>query len=275
MTLRRPLALLLCLPMLSAPLPAAAAEPLDCVIEPRSTVRIGSAEEGLLVELRARRGDLVEKGDIVAALDSDLQRYAAEAARLRASEDIETLSNEARLRFQDTAMARIQDLRDKDFASEQRLEEVRIERDLAQLAVRSSRLQHRIAQIEADNAAARLERRFVRTPVDGVVVSVAMAEGEHVHDQAVIMTVADISVLHVEVFAPIERFADLSVGDAAEVVVPPPLDMRREATVSVIDKVFDAGSGTFGVRLAMDNAAHDMPAGLRCRVRFDVSEGAG
>jgi multidrug efflux pump subunit AcrA (membrane-fusion protein) len=38
--------------------------------------------------------------------------------------------------------------------------------------------------------------------------------------------------------------------------------------VSIVDRVIDAASGTFGVRLTMPNPGHAVPAGLKCMVEF-------
>jgi hypothetical protein len=35
-----------------------------------------------------------------------------------------------------------------------------------------------------------------------------------------------------------------------------------------VDRVIDAASGTFGVRLQLSNPGNRIPAGLRCTVRF-------
>ena len=36
----------------------------------------------------------------------------------------------------------------------------------------------------------------------------------------------------------------------------------------VVDRLLDASSGTFGVRLALPNPTGALPAGIRCRVEF-------
>jgi hypothetical protein len=36
----------------------------------------------------------------------------------------------------------------------------------------------------------------------------------------------------------------------------------------VVDRVFDASSGTFGVRLELPNPNGAIPAGVRCKVEF-------
>ena len=41
-----------------------------------------------------------------------------------------------------------------------------------------------------------------------------------------------------------------------------------DTVVNIIDRVVDAASGTFGVRLELPNRKRDIPAGVRCRVQF-------
>jgi hypothetical protein len=45
------------------------------------------------------------------------------------------------------------------------------------------------------------------------------------------------------------------------------------ATVKVIDRLLDAASGTFGVRLELANRQHRIPAGIRCSARFQGIDG--
>ncbi|QKC98231.1 hypothetical protein EB231_28970 [Mesorhizobium sp. NZP2298] len=49
---------------------------------------------------------------------------------------------------------------------------------------------------------------------------------------------------------------------------------RRGAAVTVVDKVFNAASGTFGVRLELPNPDDQIPVGQRCQVDFDVQSQA-
>ncbi|CAN0204246.1 unnamed protein product [Phaeothamnion confervicola] len=42
------------------------------------------------------------------------------------------------------------------------------------------------------------------------------------------------------------------------------------ARVTLVDKVIDAASGTFGVRLELPNPGGRVPAGIKCRVRFSA-----
>jgi hypothetical protein len=40
----------------------------------------------------------------------------------------------------------------------------------------------------------------------------------------------------------------------------------------IVDRVVDAASGTFGVRLELSNSDLRLPAGRKCNVTFDATE---
>jgi hypothetical protein len=47
---------------------------------------------------------------------------------------------------------------------------------------------------------------------------------------------------------------------------------EQTATVTIVDKVIDPASSTFGVRLELPNGDQQMPSGLKCLVRFEIEE---
>jgi membrane fusion protein (multidrug efflux system) len=84
------------------------------------------------------------------------------------------------------------------------------------------------------------------------------------------MKLAQIDPLRVEVFAPVELFGKIAIGMQAEVRPEEAMGGVHTATVTVVDRLIDAASATFGVRLELPNPELAVPAGLRCRVRFPV-----
>ena len=73
---------------------------LDCTIEPRTIAEIGSPEEGIIDAVHVRRGDQVSKGQVLAVLDSTMERLTVDQARVQAQQDVEVRTGEARLAFQ-------------------------------------------------------------------------------------------------------------------------------------------------------------------------------
>jgi hypothetical protein len=75
------------------------------------------------------------------------------------------------------------------------------------------------------------------------------------------------------VVLPVEAYGKVKPGAKVEVLPEAPVGGKYQASVVVIDRVFDAASGTFGVRLELPNRGRKLPAGLRCRANFpDIEE---
>jgi hypothetical protein len=54
----------------------------------------------------------------------------------------------------------------------------------------------------------------------------------------------------------------------ADVTPEPPFTRTYRAKVKVVDRVIDAASGMFGIRLELPNPDYSLPAGLKCKVRL-------
>lgn len=246
------------------------AEALDCVIEPRATVTLVASEKGRIKEILAARGDIVTQGQVLVRLEDDVQRLQVEMAKTRMESDLEVRAGETRLvqREKDRARARL--LADRNVAAVTQVEDAEIEVALTRVAIEQARLAQQMARIEHQQALALLARRTMVSPADGVVTSVEAAPGAFASEQLQILTIAVIDPLHVEVFATPEYFTRVAVGDVYPVRQVSPLDGEFAATVSVVDRVFDAASGTFGVQLEIANPEGAIPAGTRCVVDFDA-----
>jgi multidrug efflux pump subunit AcrA (membrane-fusion protein) len=126
-------------------------------------------------------------------------------------------------------------------------------------------------------AAAQLAQRTVRAPISGVVVERFMSPGEYV-DQKPILRIAAIDPLRVDVLVPAAAFGQVAPGMKG-VVTPELLSRSRHtAEVKTVDRVIDAGTNTFRVRLELPNPGGALPAGLRCQVdlglKLSTTDGA-
>ena len=73
---------------------------------------------------------------------------------------------------------------------------------------------------------------------------------------------------------PAQIFGKISPGMIAAIVPELPEYGKHTATVTIVDRVIDSASNTFGVRLELPNAERQLPSGLRCLVRFEIDENA-
>jgi len=252
-----------------APHPLAAL-PIDCLIEPRSMVRIAAAEEGRIEEVLVSRGDAIAAGDPLIRLDDQVQALRAEIARARAGTDLDIRSGETRLELRREELARAERLAERNVGALTSVDEARIEVALTEIAIEEARLAAAQAAIEAQLTEEILARRTVRAPLAGVVVAVEVSPGEYARREDEVLTLAIIDPLYVEVFASAAYFNRLDIGDTYMVSQTTPIVGSFKATVTVIDQVFDAASNTFGVRLELPNPDGGIPAGTRCKVDFDA-----
>lgn len=265
--MRRFATILLALGLLGAGAAWGQAPELDCLIKPEESVTLSFAVEGVVEEVLVDRGDFVEQGQIVARLRADAERASLEVARARAEAQAQLQVNQARLEFAERERTRNTKLQGEDIVSQGHMDEVLRDEKMAKAALLDAREAKKIAALEAERAAAILEMRTVRSPVNGVVVERILSPGEWA-DPPQILKVAQIDPLRVEAFAPLALFGRVSVGTKAEVMPEDPIGGVHAATVQVVDRVIDAASGTFKVRLELPNPDYLLPAGVRCRVRF-------
>jgi len=248
------------------------AHSFDCMVMPNEMIEIGSAITGLIEEVLVERGDYVEAGQVVARLESTVEEAAVRVAQARALRRGELESSKVSMELGEKRRQRALNLFQRDSLSLDTREEVETEATLAALELEQAQENLRIASLQLDQAVAFLERHTIRSPIPGFVIERLMAPGEVV-DEETMLRIAQIDPLRVEVILPSQLFGRIRPGDRAEIVPEPPLDRARSAEVSIVDPLIDGPSGTFGARLLLPNPDHDLPAGLRCQVRFfDGSE---
>jgi len=247
---------------------SAMAEDYACLIEPRQVLKLATPVQGVVASVAVDRGDRVKKGQVVARLDSEMEEANLLIARLRAANDTEIASAQAKLDFLKHKLARKLQLRNNQWGSMEELEEAESDTKVADAQLRENVLNLSQAKLEAQRADGLLRQRQSLSPVDSVVTERTLGPGEFVNDQAHILTIAEMDPLRVETYLPLSFYGHIKVGDTAEVLPEAPVGGSYQAKVAVVDQVFDAASGTIGVRLELPNPELRLPAGIHCRVHF-------
>lgn len=242
----------------------------DCLIEARQNIDVRSPVEGVIDSVLVRRGDLVKKGALVATLGSGPEKAALQLALSRAGMEGDIKSAEARVELTRKKWERADELQKKNFVSANARDEAQAEYQLAIEQLRAARENRRLAELDVNRAREVLAQRSIRSPVTGVVVEVLLRPGELMssNQKDPIMKLAEIDPLNVELVLPVSQFGRIKLDQRAEVFPEQPVGGHYSARVEVVDRVVDAASGTFGVRLRLPNPGNRVPAGVKCRVRF-------
>lgn len=213
-------------------------EQMDCIIEPNKALDISSPVEGVVAKVLVDRGDRVSVGQILVELDTRIEQAVLSLANARAEFANRTLSRNDNV---------------AEVMSSQEIDEIITDA--------------KVAKLEAQEAAMRLDMKKIRSPIDGLIIERFRAEGEYVSKEPV-YSVININPLYVEVIAPVEAFGSAAVGQQAQVKPEAPVGGSYSALVTKVDPVIDSASGTFRIRLEIPNPGATIPSGLKCRVEF-------
>lgn len=239
---------------------------MDCIIEPSEVVELGSSVPGLVDQLFAERNSFVSKGQVVAQLDSRVELATLELANARADLDTSLNLRRENAAFGARTQKRNQRLFNESTISAQDMDKVKTETYIARLQAKQEEDNQRIARLEAERARQALERRTIRSPIDGVIVERYKAVGEYIEAEPV-YRIANLDPLHVELILPVEKLNSISLGMKAEIKLDVASDDERHiAVVKSVDRVADAASGTFGVLLSLPNSGLRIPSGIRCNL---------
>lgn len=197
------------------------------------SVSVTPQATGNLTEVLAKSGDRIEKGQVIARLDSDEQVIAADQAKVAVDSAKEKVERNRRL---GNAVS-VAVLRDAEFAMQ-----------AAELALKTAELD--------------LKRRDIVSPSAGIVGIITVNPGDYVTTSTPIAVVDDRSQILVDFWVP-ERFSNkISVGqDVSATAIALPTS-ELSGVIDAIDNRVDQESRTLRVRARIENPDDTLRAGM-------------
>jgi len=171
---------------------------------PGAQVTVGTELQGILVELRVEEKSAVRKGQVIALLDSSEPRAALREARARVSEAT------ARIHRLEDDVNRSRALREAGAVTVQAFEHLRHELDAA-------RAQREAAIAQAHRMEVAVAKTRIVAPIDGVVISRMVEQGEIVSAGDPLVRIADLSRSRVE--AEVDEFDSGRVALGSSVTI--------------------------------------------------------
>src|SRR5512136_1390902 len=175
-------------------------------IKPKKNINISAQVPGRIIKIGVVEGQVVKAGDFLLKLDST--QYEANADRdqnfIRAA-NADLIQAEARLQRDKGSFDRQQKLYDDNLISKDQLEAAKAQYDVS--VAQTNAIQFQIKQAEASlkSTMDSLAKTTYNAPIDGVITSLRVEEGEVAiigtmnNPGTVLMTIADLSVMEVEV----------------------------------------------------------------------------
>jgi RND family efflux transporter MFP subunit len=201
------------------------------------TVTVTPYATGNLTDVLVQSGERVEQGQVIARLDSEEQKIAADQARVARDSAEQKLKRVQNLRSS-TSLAELQD---------------------AETAVKASELALRNAELA-------LSRRDITAPYGGVVGIISVNPGDYVTTSTAIARIDDRSEILVDFWVP-ERFAtSVRVGGEVSATAVARPGETFSGTVQAIDNRIEQESRTLRVRARIANPEDVLRAGMSFQV---------
>lgn len=238
---------------------------VNAVVAPdvNRTVPVLSLSGGRVLEIRAKLGDEVKKGQILVRIASnDISQAFSDYQKFKANE---TLSRRQ--------LERAQELYAKGAIAQKDLETAEDAQQKAKVDLATAAERLRVLGADINHPSAVLE---VRAPISGTVVEQNISPGTGVRSLDVspsLFTVADLSRVWILCDVYENNLNEVHLGDSAEVRLTAYPDKVLKVRVSNIGRVLDPATRTAKVRLEIENRGSILRPGMFATVSFRSQRG--
>lgn len=226
--------------------PIAASYSGTAPLEARADSQVVAKTSGVALVVMAEEGQHVRAGQVLVRLDS-------------ARAQLQAAQSSAQMRKLEANYARSLQLSKQQLISANDIDQIKYDLENARAA-------NRLANLELSYA-------DVKAPISGVIAMRSIKVGNFVQINTPIFRIVDIDKLEATLNVPERELATLKAGLPVELKVDALPDKSFAGTVDRVSPVVDAGSGTFRVICAFDNAGVLQP-GMFGRMQIDYDRRA-
>lgn len=248
--------------------------------EYKRQVSLNSEVQGKVDQLTVKSGDTVTSGQLLMQVDSVAHREAIrrlhEAAQMR---KLEIEQQKIEVELLQKRHARLADLNKKALVAVEEFEDLSLRIQREQSRTQSLELAYQAAKDEYAYGQYLLEKYTIKSPLDGVVTSVNVLEGELVTGLEIYgniepqLVIADQSTIFTRVYVDEADRGDIHIGQAAYVFPISPDGAKVEGKIAFIAEQSKAVAGKkgryFAVEIEVTNDfGSTIYSGMSCRVEI-------
>lgn len=232
--------------------------------EPYRSIEIAAAEMGTIAQIEVVEGQQIEAGAILARLNESVHEASLGMAKEKLEAKGRLHSAQAELRMQQERFEKLVGLHQRSNASQIEVDRAKSQLDVAKASVEAVEDDFRIANFEYQRAAAQLELRRIRSPIDGVVTRIHKDSGEFVSaSDPVVLSVVQLDPLKAIFSVPQHAARQFSSGHQVDVHIGTNKAVAV-GTVEFVSPTTDAQSGTCRVTVRIENSSGQWQSGDVC-----------
>jgi HlyD family secretion protein len=257
-------------------------------VKPKKNINISAQVPGRIIKIGVVEGQEVMAGDFLLKLDD--AQYEANADRdqnyIRAA-NADLIQAEARLKRDKNSFGRQQKLFDEELISKDQLEAAKAQFDVSEAQTNAIGFQIKQAEASLKSTLDNLTKTTYSSPIDGMITSLRVEEGEVAiigtmnNPGTVLLTIADLSVMEVEVEVDETDVIGVALGQAAnirvdafpETIFPGKVtEIGSSALQRTTGATSTQESKDFKVVVTLDNPSRKLKPGLSASADIIVAE---
>jgi len=252
----------------SAPKRSSTDSTVEGFTEPYREVQVAASELGVVTEFGVKVGEVVQRDQVLATLDLDVMKASLEVAKAKFQANGRLAAAKAELQLRTQRLDKIKQLREQGHSTQSELDRTVADVDIAKAGVVAAEEERDIYRLECQRIEAQIQRRIIRSPIDGVVAAVHKEEGEAIlSNDPLIVTLVQLDPLRANFPAPLANVAAARAGQTVHLTFPD-TNQTGEGVIEVVSPVTDAKSGTVNVAVVIKNKDGRLRSGVRCSLQL-------
>ena len=232
--------------------------------EPIEQSVVASSEGGVIMETFIEEGDAVTVGQSLAVLDNEVLVHAEKIAVARSESTAAREAAASRVELLKAQKDTIESLIDGGHVNNYEVQQKHIEYVNAMAELKAADDELRLNTIEVDRSRAQLNRRTIKSPINGFITMIHKQLGEHLSNtEPQYATVVRIDQLKVRFYLDAATLDRVKPGTEVEVLVGDERTVKK-AFVKFVSPVIDPDSGTGRIEVVINNQDLKIRSGAAC-----------
>ena len=240
------------------------------VTHPYREAVLSAAVPGIVAELPLREGSVVAMNDVVVALRNEQEALELKRRTLLFNQlaELEAAAARVATRFSEY-QSTLQVYEATRSISREELDRRKLEYDLSVAERQLAEMNKQREELEMAMAAEALERRLVRSPIDGLVASILIEVGEGCEVRQPLVVVVDTRQVIFQCNLEGRYLTRFEVGQTVALEIEHGSGwVERQGMVEFVSPVVDRASGLGTLKVVFDNSEDPLLAGVGGRIRI-------
>lgn len=240
-------------------------------LKPNRSIELAATESGVIRSLDVAEGQEVKAGQALIHLDAESISARLEVAKAEASNTGEVLGAEAEFQLNQSRFEIVKGLMEKGTANSAEYERMETDLKISEGSLIAAKARLKTGQLLVKQIETELERRILRSPIQGTVVDISKDIGESVSlntedSESYLIRIVDLDRLKAEPHIPFLAAAHLKPGDTLLVRLEDEAHTMAEGKIEFIAPVVDPATGTVAVQLVFENQGRKLTSGVPAKV---------